>query len=151
MNKKGFFSIVALIFTAYFSLPVLFGPNVKVGINPNDKIIVKDCSLMKINTKKLKFDGAIKKIEENQSVIFCGDSATVNDVKFYKVTHASDTGFLASHEFEQHYTTVYSEFWSQLNFQKDKITIWLVGILIVLGAIFIKIRNIHKTFLSEHQ
>jgi hypothetical protein len=151
MNNTGCFSIVALIFTAYFSVPVLFGPNVTVEINPNDKIVVKDCSLMKINTKKLKFDGAVKKIEEDQSVMFCGDSATVNDVQYYKVTHASDTGFLASDEFKQHSTTKYSEFWSQLNFQKDKITFWLLGILIALVAIFVKIRSIHKSFLSEHQ
>jgi hypothetical protein len=38
-----------------------------------------------------------------------------------------------------------------LNFQKDKITFWLLGILIALVAIFVKIRSIHKSFLSEHQ
>lgn len=151
MNNTGCLSIVAFIFTAYFSLPVLFGPNVEVPINPSDKIIVKDCSLMSVNASKMEFLSAIKKIEKDQSVVYLDDSATVNGVRFFKVAHVNDTGFLAFDEFEQHATTKYSVFWQNLNFQKSKTVNWLVGIFILLVVAFVKVRSIHKSFLKEHE
>lgn len=151
MKNTGCLSIVVLIFTAYFSLPILFGPNVEVVVDPIDKIIVKDCSLMSLNVSKFKLKGAVKKIEKNQSVVYLNDSATVNGVKFFKVAHENDTGFLAFDEFEQYATTKYSVFWKNLDFQKSKIVNWVVGILILLVMAFVKVRSIHKTFLKENE
>jgi|688.fasta_scaffold94165_4 hypothetical protein len=150
MNNTGCLSIIALVFTAYFSVPVLFGPNEEVEINPNDKIVIKECSLMQIDLEKMKLDGAIKKIEEDQGVLYCGDSAIINDVKFFKVIHSSDTGFLAEDEFEQHSTTKYSKFWTELDFKTEKIKFWLIGVSLAIAGLFIKIRSLHKAFLKEH-
>lgn len=150
MKNTGCLSIVALAFTAYFSVPVLFGPNEEVPMDPHDKIIVKDCSLMNVNTKTKEFEGAVKKIEEDQSVVFLDDSATVNGVKFFKVAQLNDTGYLAFDELKQNVTTKYSVFWNKLDFQKSKTTTWFVGIILLLLIAFVKVLSIHKSFLKEH-
>jgi len=151
MKNIGCLSIIAIVITAYYSIPVLFGPNEELKADPNDKVVVKECSLMKINTKKLKFEGAIKKLTEDQRVLYCQDSAEVNETNFFKVVHENDTGYLATGEFKQYSTSKYSHFWSNFDFQKGKIIVWISAIFIVIIAVFIKVRNIHKAFLSEFQ